>query len=162
LKHIESIGKRIEYFSKHIGLNQSQLGEEIGFVPSVISRLERDKTEPSARFYNAMMLCFGANPEWIKTGEGDMFISPEDYISRGIELLGAETMSKGFLNALKNQRFAEFQTFLSMDKFRQELKDDELHELLQLVSQVWQKSDKRNRKFLEDLVRVFPAGGGKK
>jgi hypothetical protein len=108
------------------------------------------------------MLRFAANSEWIITGDGGMFISPEDYIARGIELLGSKTISEGFLSVLKDHRFAEFQAYLSMDKFQQEQNDEELQELLQLVSLIWQHSDKRNRRFLEQLVRAFPEFGGNK
>lgn len=155
-----SLGKRVKHFREHFGLNQGQLSEEIGLVQSVISKIESDKHEPSIRFLNAMMLRFGANPEWITTGEGEMFISPEDYIARGIELLGAKTMSEGFLTALQDRRFAEFQAYLSMDKVKQEQSDGVFQELLQLVSRVWRQGDERTRRMLAQLVKVVAENEG--
>jgi transcriptional regulator with XRE-family HTH domain len=157
----ESLGKRVKNFREHFGLNQGQLSEEIGLAQSVISEIESDKRDPSTRFLNAMMLRFAANPEWIITGEGGMFTSPEDYIAKGIELLGPKTMSEGFLTVLKDHRFAEFQAYLSMDKFKQELKDEGLQELLQQVSQVWQQGDERIRGTMEQFVKAFLVGGKK-
>jgi hypothetical protein len=90
-----------------------------------------------------------------------MFISPEEYISRGIELLGAKIMSDGFLTVLQDQRFAEFQACLSMDKFKQEQNDDKLQELLQMVSRVWHQGDERTHGTMEQFVKAFLVGGNK-
>jgi transcriptional regulator with XRE-family HTH domain len=155
------LGENLKKLRERAGFTVRQLSEQSGVSKSVISEIESDKYEPSIRFINAMMLRFGANPEWIMTGEGGMFISPEDYIAKGIELLGPETMSKGFLTVLKDRQFAEFQPFLSMDKFKREQHDDELQELLQQVSRVWQQGDERTRWTMEQFVKAFIEGEGK-
>jgi transcriptional regulator with XRE-family HTH domain len=156
----ESLGERVRILREYFKLNQGQLSEEIGLVQSVISEVEKGKKEPSIRFLNAMALRFAVNQDWIMTGEGEMFISPEDYITRGIELLGAKTMSEGFLTALHEQRFAEFQAYLLMDKFKQEQSDGVFQELLQLVSRVWRQGDERTRKMLVQLVKVVAENEG--
>ncbi len=91
----------------------------------LVSKFEKNKREPSKGFLNAMMLRFGANPEWLMTGEGEMFITSEEYIARGMELLGPASMSRGFANVLKESRFTEFQSFLDADKFDPERGEDE-------------------------------------
>lgn len=151
----ESLGKRVKIFRERFKLNQGQLSEEIGLVQSVISKIERDKHEPSIRFLNAMMLRFAANPEWIMKGEGGMFLAPEEYISRGIELLGAGTMSEGFLKVLKDSRFAEFQSFLSMDKLNPEQGNEELGEFLRQAAEVWYQGDERIRRALRLFVKGY-------
>ncbi|HBF39924.1 MAG TPA: hypothetical protein DDW50_21795 [Firmicutes bacterium] len=152
---IESAGKRVRHLREHFGLNQSQVSEEIGLAQSVISAIEKDKHEPSIRFLNAMMLRFGANPEWIMTGEGEMFIAPEEYIARGIELLGPALMSQGFANVLKDSRFTEFQSFLDMDKLNLESVNDELEEFLQQAAEVWYQGDGRIRRALSQFVKGY-------
>ena len=151
-----SIGERIKQLREHFGLNQGELSEEVGMDQSNVSRIERNKLEPSTRFLNAMMLRFAANPEWIKTGDGEMFISSTEYIARGIELLGATKMSGGILDVLKDPRFAELQSFITMDNLFQGELVNELQELLQQVSKLWRQGDERTRKTLVQFVSAFP------
>ena len=151
----KSLGKRVKQFREHFGLNQGQFSEEIGLAQSVISAMEKDKQEPSIRFFNAMMLRFGANPEWIMTGEGEMFITAEEYIARGMELLGPASMSRGFANVLRDSRFTEFQSFLDTDKFNPECGDDKLGEFLQQAARVWRQGDGRIRRALSRFVKGY-------
>ena len=48
-----------------------------------------------------------ANPDWIKTGEGEMLLTPENYMAKGITILGAQRFSEGLANILKDPQFAE-------------------------------------------------------
>ncbi len=150
-----SLGKRVKFFRERFGLNQGQLSEEIGLVQSVISKIEQDKHEPSIRFLNAMMLRFGANPDWLMTGEGEMFITAEEYIARGMELLGPASMSRGFANVLKDSRFTEFQSFLDTDKFNSQGGEDELGGFLQQAARVWREGDGRIRRALSRFVKGY-------
>lgn len=162
--HNDLIGKRIKQFREHFGLNQGRLSEEVGLDQSVVSRIERGKQEPSIRFLNAMMLRYAANPEWIKTGDGGMFVSPEEYIAKGIKLLGSKTMSEGFLSVLKDSQFTEFQSFMKMENVTEGKIDDELQVLLQQVMQLWSQGDERTKQMLVHFVTGFPGVGeqGKK
>ncbi len=150
-----SIGERIVLIRQQFEINQGQLSEEIGMNQGLVSKFEKNKREPSKGFLNAMMLRFGANPEWIMTGEGEMFITAEEYIARGMQLLGPASMSRGFANVLKDSRFTEFQSFLDTDKFNPERGDDELGEFLQQAAQVWRQGDGRIRKALSRFVKGY-------
>jgi transcriptional regulator with XRE-family HTH domain len=156
-----SIGERIILLREQFGINQGQLSEEVGMDQSLVSKMERNKHEPSTRFLNAMMLRFAANPEWIMTGEGGMFIAPEEYIARGIELLGANIMCQGFLNVLKDSRFTEFQSFISTDKLNHEYSNEELQEFLQRTAEVWYQGDERIRRALGQFVKGYLESGAK-
>ena len=157
----ESLGGRVIRIREYFKLNQGQLSEEIGLAQSVVSDVENGKHEPSIRFLNAMMLRFGANPEWIIKGESGMFIAPEEYIAKGIELLGAGTMSEGFLKVLKDSRFAGFQSFFSMDKLNPEQGNEELREFLRQAAEVWHQGDERIRRALRLFVKGYLGNGEK-
>ncbi len=150
-----SIGERIVLIRQQFEINQGQLSEEIGMNQGLVSKFEKNKREPSKGFLNAMMLRFGANPEWIMTGEGEMFITAEEYIARGIELLGPASMSRGFANVFRDSRFTEFQSFLDTDKFNPERGDDKLGEFLQQAAQVWRQGDGRIRRALSRFVKGY-------
>jgi len=49
----------------------------IHFSQSYVSMvLNGDKTNPSVRFFEAVCREFNVNPEWLKSGKGDMFSIP--------------------------------------------------------------------------------------
>ena len=156
-----SIGERIILIRKQFEINQGQLSEEVGMDQSIVSKFEKNKREPSKRFLNAMMLRFAVNPDWIMTGENEMFMAPEEYIAKGIELLGATTMSNGFLKVLKEPRFAEFQSFLSLDKLNQASDNVELQEFLRQAAEVWHQGDERIREALRLFMKGYLENGGK-
>ena len=153
-----NIGERVRKFRDLLGLSQEEFGDAIGMSHGQVSKVELSRSQPSDRFLNAMMLRFGTNPDWILTGEGEMYIAPKDYIDKGIGLFGAEKMSEGFLTALKDPHFAEFQAFLSMDRINQEL-DVELQDLLQRAAKLWQQGDERTKQMLVHFVTGFPGVG---
>ena len=97
----ESIGQRVIRLRKHFGIKkQGTLSEELRMSQANVSRVEGDVQIPSNAFLHALKERFAANPHWIMTGEGEMFISPEEFISNGIELLGAKKIGEGFLKLL--------------------------------------------------------------
>lgn len=78
-----SPGQRIQEFREHLKLSRKDFTKEIGVSQATVSRIEADLLKPSDVFINAMMARFLANPVWIKTGEGKMLITPEEYIANG-------------------------------------------------------------------------------
>ncbi len=154
----KNIGERIRQFREAMGLSQEALGDAIGMSHGQVSKFELSRFQPSKRFLNGMMVRFGANPDWILTGQGEMYITPKDYIDKGIELFGAAKMSEGFLSALKDPHFAEFQGFISVDMFENEQNKGELRELMQQVAKVWHLEDEKARKALIQFVKVFLEG----
>jgi transcriptional regulator with XRE-family HTH domain len=155
----KSIGERIREVRESLGLSQEALGDVIGMSHGQVSKFELDRFQPSQGFLNAMMIRFGTNPDWILTGQGDIYITAKDYIDKGIELFGAQKMSEGFLSALQDSHFAELQSFITMDKVNTERNDDELQEVLQQVAKLWHLEDERVRKALTQWVKAFVEGG---
>ena len=154
----DSIGTRIKHFREHFGLNQELFSEEIGWDQSVISRIERDKQEISNRFLNAMMLRFAANPDWIRTGEGEMVIAPEEYIANGIKFLGVHKYGAGLTKILNDPQYQELLMGIGIEHRIKENLNNELMAFLQQVARVWQQGDERTRKTLVQLVGAFAEG----
>lgn len=158
MRHLHP-GERIIQFRKHLELSQEAFADEIGVSRSNISKIESDKLGLSNAVLNAMKLRFAVNPEWIRTGEGEMLIAPEEYIAKGIALLGARRFHEGLAKVLQNPQFAEFQSAAAFGEFVKEHADGELAGYLQYILDFWHQGDERKRHWLlYELEQVFPEG----
>lgn len=85
-------GERIVHLRHHLGMTQAELGAEIGFTGSHVSKLERGLTEPSEEIIFSICNVTSARYEWLKNEDGPMFaneIPPVDYASVGLRIRNA-------------------------------------------------------------------------
>ena len=66
---------RIKQLRENLGLSQQHFGKIINIAPSTISSLETGHRQLTER--NITIICdtFNVNPEWLRTGEGEMFLT---------------------------------------------------------------------------------------
>lgn len=69
------MNNRVKDLRKSLNLTQAEFGNEIGITKSAISRIENDVAPLSDRNIQLLVEKFDVNPLWLKTGEGDMFLS---------------------------------------------------------------------------------------
>ncbi len=153
MKHL-TIGERVKQFREYFGYTQEKLGEIIGMSRGNISKIEKDLLPPSNAFLNALKDRFAANPNWIKTGEEDMWISPESYLSRGIELLGKEKMAAGIVNLLKSQEFGDVKALAGLNKMLDSGIPDEVAKYLRYVIDTWNHGDEKTRHWMERQLEM--------
>ncbi|MEI8049346.1 MAG: helix-turn-helix transcriptional regulator [Bacteroidota bacterium] len=67
---------RLEILRRSTGLNQAQFAYRIGLQPGSYSDIKKGKLKSgiSKKILNKLETEFGANIEWLKTGNGEMFI----------------------------------------------------------------------------------------
>lgn len=70
-----SIEDRILLIREKKELSQEEFGERIGVTKSTISLIERKLRNPSERVLRDICREFNVNEEWLRTGEGEMFVS---------------------------------------------------------------------------------------
>jgi transcriptional regulator with XRE-family HTH domain len=63
---------RIKELRKALGLSQDEFGAKLGVTRGAITNIELNKTEPKPLFIDLICNTFNVNPEWIRTGEGNM------------------------------------------------------------------------------------------
>ena len=68
------MNKRIEEVRKHFRYSRAFFGKEIGVSGDVINNLERGRVE--IKEHMILLICkkFNVNENWLRTGEGEMFI----------------------------------------------------------------------------------------
>lgn len=65
---------RIKALRKALGLNQTQFGERIGVKQNTVAVYELGRAIPSESVITLIQREFGVSEEWLRTGEGEMFV----------------------------------------------------------------------------------------
>lgn len=79
-----SVENRIKQVRKSLNLNQVEFGLKLGISVGVISNIElhRNKSDISKNpICNLICSIFNVNPDWLLTGEGEMFIDSSNNTS---------------------------------------------------------------------------------
>lgn len=71
---------RIKLLRKELHLTQQEFADQLGIKRNTIATYEIGRNEPIDAVIQLICSKFGVNEEWLRTGEGDMFIEldPED------------------------------------------------------------------------------------
>lgn len=69
---------RIKRIRKEIDLTQCEFAKRIGTTANVLTNYETGRRNPSASVINNICKTFGVNEEWLRTGEGEMFLKTPD------------------------------------------------------------------------------------
>lgn len=160
-----SIGNRIRSLREQLGLSRKEFTLKTGISQATVSRVEADALEPSDTFLYAVMTQFLANPDWIKTGQGEMLASPTDYLTKGMRLLGAKAVAAAFINLLKDPEFAEAQSYIAVNNISRENTDTprEIMVYLEHILKLWHEGDQDIKTWLlVQLKRSFPEIGERK
>lgn len=72
---MENINERIALLRKTLGLSMRGFAESLGITASSVNKLEKGENNPSER--TILLLCseFGVSEEWLRRGDGDMFVT---------------------------------------------------------------------------------------
>ena len=71
---LENINERIKKTRKQLKLSQDEFGKRLGVSRGVITNIEFNKTEPKSLFIDLLCREFNVNENWLRTGEGKMFV----------------------------------------------------------------------------------------
>ena len=69
---------RIKEVRKSVGLTQEKFGERVGIKKSAISQIENGSNSVTDQLRLAVCREFNVNEDWLRTGEGDMFVEPDE------------------------------------------------------------------------------------
>lgn len=75
---MSDLHERIRIVRERANLSLSKFGDRLGVSKSVIANLEYNKVQPTEPMIRSIASEFGVNVEWLKTGEGQYEISPEE------------------------------------------------------------------------------------
>jgi Predicted transcriptional regulator len=150
-----SIGERVEKFRESLKLERKDFATAMNVSQATISRVEGNVTKPSKGFLLALTMHFSANPDWILTGEGEMFFGSKEYIGNGIKLFGNQEMYKGLTNILEDPDFAKFHTLIKAGDILQNDIDEELAAYLQYILKMWHEGERDRHWVMKQLEKAF-------
>lgn len=70
--------ERIKELRKSLGLTQEKFGERVGLKKSAISQIESGVNGVTDQLRLAVFREFNVNEDWLRTGEGSMFVEPDE------------------------------------------------------------------------------------
>lgn len=120
--------ERIKTLRKQLGLNQTEFGNKIGVKQTTVAGYESGTRTPLDAVVSSICRVFNVNENWLRTGEGDMFIE----LSRDEEIanfVGAilkdenESFKKRFISMLINLDESDWETLAKMVDLLQEKRD---------------------------------------
>ena len=68
------MNERIKDIRKKLGLSQVEFGTKIGISGPAIAKIERGANNPSDQTTQLICSVFDVNPEWLKDGDGPIFL----------------------------------------------------------------------------------------
>lgn len=125
---------RIKKLRQALSLSQEEFGKRLGVTRGAITNIELNKVEPKPLFVNLICREFNASENWIRTGEGEMFVEKTE----------SEELSEFFGDLLKDE-------------------PDFRHRLISALSRVtldeWKVLEKLAKETVEGIKKKAPTDG---
>lgn len=113
------MNERLKILRKRLNISQEKLGIKLGLTQGTIADIERGKSSLTSRNAKAICQIFHVNPQWLETGEGEMFDTPgETFLDQLAEEKNLDARTKNLINSIINlppeKRSAILDWFLSV------------------------------------------------
>jgi len=73
-----SLNERIKELRKNLGLTQAEFGRRIGIVQGHLTGIESGKKSVTQKTLKVICATYGVSEEWLKTGNGEIFVQSPD------------------------------------------------------------------------------------
>lgn len=118
--------ERIKFLrTQELQLTLEKFGERLGVGKTAISKLEKGENNVSDQMFKSICREFNVNPEWLRSGEGEMFNLPEDETAALVSELLEES------NPTYNLVLNIIKTYRDLDEASQDILDDFILKLSQ-------------------------------
>lgn len=77
-KRGDKMNERLKILRKTLALSGEAFGEKIGVKRSAISQIETGKNNLSDQIIKSICTVYNVSEEWLRTGEGEMFIETKE------------------------------------------------------------------------------------
>ena len=79
--------ERVRTLRKELSLTQSDFGKRVGVGKTAISKIEKNENSLTDRMFNSICREFNVNEDWLRSGDGDMFLPFEDNVAEMVSQL---------------------------------------------------------------------------
>lgn len=122
------MNERLKEIRKALGLTLDKFGEKVGLRKSSLSQIERGTNNVTNQLVVSVCREFNVNEQWLRTGEGDMFV----HHTREEEL--AIKLGHILRNEKESLRTAVFAAIINMDENGCKAMEDFLKDVLEHVN----------------------------
>jgi transcriptional regulator with XRE-family HTH domain len=149
--------KRLNELRKYLKLTQAQFAAPLGVNRGYIATLETSDKEPSETLLKLISYEYGTSYAWLKTGEGEMFTSPEESLKNMKTRFG----ERAFMDAINNIMKENGLAFASgRTAHRADTGDPELDRMINILHDLWDAGEdlkgwtkvQFNRSFPDEVV----------
>ncbi|AQS58337.1 helix-turn-helix domain-containing protein [Desulforamulus ferrireducens] len=95
-----SISERLKLLRENLGLTQALMANDLGIDRSHVGNIENASKKPSDSLVKHICLRYGVSESWLRDGEGEMFISPEERIRSLVEQLNHQPSTSSYYSYL--------------------------------------------------------------
>jgi len=151
-------GKRLLALRKYLKLTQAQFANPLGVNRGYVATLETSDKEPSETLLKLISYEYGISYTWLKTGEGEMFISPEESLKNIIARHGEQAIIEAFKNInISKETSTDIIDVTGLTR-RTYDKDPELKQMINTLNSLWSTGDDKFKNWIEvQFNRAFPA-----
>lgn len=119
------LNERIDYLIKSLGMKKTAFAEKLNVSQAFVSQLCSGVKRPSERTTQDICTKFNVNEDWLRTGNGEMFI----------ELTRDEQIENFVGNVLKSEEDSFKKKFISMLSALDESDWEVLQEMVELMQE---------------------------
>lgn len=84
---LKKFPEQLKKFIESTDENGSQIAKKIGITPSSLSSMKTGKSNPSNQTLLLLQIQYGLNPDYLLTGEGEMFQEKKSESAGGLSLV---------------------------------------------------------------------------
>lgn len=154
------IGERILRLRKALKLTQADFSSRLKISKGFLSNLEKGVRSPSDQLIKLISYEFSSSENWLETGEGEMFFSPED----ALKSLTARFGEQAIIEAFRNMRLLEDKMasvdVIDVASYTRRLYDKkpELKRMIDILYAIFTTDDQRLEAWASfQFDRAFPA-----
>lgn len=98
---MNNINDRLKAIRRAAGLSQNEFGEQVGCARMTVCCWEQGTRVPTMATQKFICKTYGINPEWLETGEGEMYANNGDdaIISRIVEEYNGDSLFRAIISA---------------------------------------------------------------
>ena len=132
-----SVGGRIAYLRKKMGMTQEEFANSICMSRSNLSNIEKDRFTITDRVIDTICAKFGVNEDWLRTGDCEMF-TPMTPDMKAAKLFGK--VMKEDLSEFKQELLEKYANFIV------DLSEEEAESLIGLLDKFIETRNKTKEK----------------
>lgn len=92
------INDRVREIRNTLDLTQKEFGQRLAIAQSYLTNIETGKREVTEKIQKLICLQFNVNEEWLRTGEGEMFMDNDDtLVAQLAKKYGLDDFSRRFI-----------------------------------------------------------------